>query len=49
MSEFSLRMLSEGKFPSVVWTRHSAEGVLVTQLFQGLREAKIDIDSVAVE
>ena len=27
MSEFSLRMLSEGRFQSIVWTRNTAESV----------------------
>ena len=36
-SEFSLRLLSEGQFQSIVWTRNSAESVLVTQLFKSLR------------
>ena len=49
LSEFSLRMLSEGRFQSIVWTRNSAESVLVTQLLKGIREMKADIDLVAVE
>ncbi|CAE7612843.1 unnamed protein product [Symbiodinium natans] len=49
MSEFSLLMLSEGRFQSVVWTRSAAEGMLATQLLKGIREAKLDIDSAAVE
>ena len=48
-SEFSLRLLSEGRFQSIVWTRNSAESVLVTQLLKSLRESKVDIDSVALE
>ncbi len=49
MGEFSLRMLSEGKFQSLVWTRNAAEGVLVTQLLKAIRDAKIDIDTVATQ
>ena len=45
-SEFSLRMLSEGAFSR---TRNSAESVLVTQLFKGIREMKADIDLVALK
>ena len=47
MSEFSLRMLSEGKYQSLVWTRTAAENVLTTQFLKALREAKIDVDAVA--
>eukprot|EP00439_Symbiodinium_sp_Y106_P016257 s1569_g2.t1 len=43
MSEFSLRMLSEGRFQSIVWTRNTAESVLVTQLLKGIREMKGDV------
>ena len=46
LSEFSLRMLSEGAFSR---TRNSAESVLVTQLFKGIREMKADIDLVALK
>ena len=49
LSEFSLRMLSEGRFQSIVWTRDSAESVLVTQLLKCIREMKADIDLVALE
>ena len=49
LSEFSLRMLSEGRFQSIVWTRNTAESVLVTQLLKGIREMKADIDLVALE
>ena len=49
LSEFSLRMLSEGRLQSIVWTRNTAESVLVTQLLKGIREMKADIDLVAVE
>ena len=49
LNEFSLRMLSEGRFQSLVWTRSAAESVLTTQLLKAIRDAKIDIDSVAVE
>ena len=42
-------MLSEGRFQSIVWTRNSAESVLVTQLLKGIREMKPDIDLVALE
>ncbi|OLP84777.1 hypothetical protein AK812_SmicGene34309 [Symbiodinium microadriaticum] len=48
-SEFSLRLLSEGRFQSIVWTRNSAESVLVTQLLKSIREMKVDVDSVALE
>ena len=34
MSEFPLRMISEGRFQSIVWTRNTAESVLVTQLLK---------------
>ena len=47
MGEFSLRMLSEGSFQSLAWTRTAAEGVLTTQNLKALRYAKIDIDAVA--
>ena len=50
MNEFSsLRMLSEGRFQSIVWTRNIAESVLVTQLLKGIREMKADVDAVALE
>ena len=49
MSEFSLRMPSEGRFQSIVWTRNTAESVLVTQLLKGIREMKADVDAVALE
>ena len=49
MSEFSLRMLSEGRFQSIVWKRNTAESALVTQLLKGIREMKVDVDSVALE
>ena len=49
MSEFSLRMLSEGRFQSIVWTRNTAESVLVTQLLKGIREMKADVDAVSLE
>eukprot|EP00439_Symbiodinium_sp_Y106_P067694 s228_g11.t1 len=49
MNEFSLRMLSEGRFQSIVWTRNTAESVLVTQLLKGIREMKADVDAVALE
>ncbi|CAE7290518.1 unnamed protein product [Symbiodinium sp. CCMP2592] len=48
-SEFSLRMLSEGCFQSIVWTRNSAESVLVTQLLESIRESKVDVDAVALQ
>ena len=48
-SEFSLRMLSEGRFQSIVWTRNTAESVLVTQLLKSIREMKADVDAVALE
>ena len=32
-----------------MWTRSAAESVLTTQLLKDIRDAKIDIDSVAVE
>ena len=37
LSEFSLRMLSEGRFQSIVWTRNSAQSLLVTQLLKRTR------------
>ena len=40
LSEFSLRMLSEGRFQSIAWTRNSAEVVLVTQLLKDILEMK---------
>ena len=40
LSEFSLRMLSEGRFQSIAWTRHSAEIVLVTQHLKDILEMK---------
>ena len=49
MNEFSLRMLSEGRFQSIVWTRNTAESVLVTQLLKSIREMKADVDAVALE
>ena len=42
-------MLSEGRLQSIVWTRNTAESVLVTQLLKGIREMKADIDLVALE
>ena len=42
-------MLSEGRLQFIVWTRNSAESVLVTQLLKGIREMKADIDLVALE
>ena len=49
MNEFSLRMLSEGRFQSIVWTRNTAESVLVTHLLKSIREMKADVDAVALE
>ena len=48
MSEFSLRMLSEGRFQSIVWMHNTAESVLVTQLLKDIRETKVDVDFVAL-
>ena len=37
------------RFQSIVWTRNTAERVLVTQLLKGIREMNADVDAVALE
>ena len=47
IQEFALRLLSEGRFQGLVWTRSISETVFLTHLLKQLREASVDIDSVA--
>ena len=44
---FSLRTLSAGRFVGLVSTRSVAESVFVSQLLRTIREANLDIDSIA--
>ena len=44
---FSLRTLSAGRFVGLVSTRSVAESVFVSQLRRTIREANLDIDSIA--
>ena len=47
VEEFSLRTLSAGRFVSLVPTRSVAESVFVSQLLRTIREANLDIGSIA--
>ena len=47
LSEFSFRLLSEGRYQGIVWTRSASEAVFLTQLMKRIREVGVDIDEVA--
>lgn len=47
VEEFSLRTLSAGRFVGLVSTRSVAESVFLSQLLRSIREANLDIDSIA--
>ena len=47
LSEFSFRLLSEGRYQGIVWTRSASEAVFTTQLVKRIRELDLDIDEVA--
>ena len=45
--EFSLRMLANGRFQGLVWTRNLMETVFVTALLRKIREGHVNIDDAA--
>ena len=47
LQDFGLRMLSEGRFQGLIYTRSVSESVFVQALVKKLREAQVDLDSVA--
>ena len=47
MAEFSMRLVSEGRFQGIVWTRSVQESVFVTSLLKKIRDAHLNIDDVA--
>ena len=47
LQDFGLRMLSEGRFQGLIYTRSVSESVFVQVLVKKLREAQVDLDSVA--
>ena len=47
LSELSFRLVSEGRYQGIVWTRSASEAVFTTQLLKRTRELDVDIDEVA--
>ena len=47
VGEFSLRMLANGRFQGLVWTRYLMETVFVTALLRKIREGHVNIDDAA--
>ena len=47
VEDYSVRLLSQGKFTGVVATRSVAESVFLSQMEKALREHNIDLDSAA--
>lgn len=47
VEDYSVRLLSQGKFTGVVATRSVAESVFLSQMVKALREHNIDLDSAA--
>ena len=47
MAEFSMRLLSEGRFQGTIWTRSVSETVFLTNFMKYLRDEGINIDEIA--
>ena len=47
IQDFSLRVLSEGRYQDTTWTRNVSEAVFANALFKKLRDSGVDIDTVA--